>query len=62
MGQFSPIPPSGKKFEITVIDILHFTDGKFIEHWGVPDRLGLMDQPVMKPPPNFIMRIMSMIG
>ena len=60
-GQFGPMPPTGKKFEITVIDIMHFKDGKLIEHWGVPDRLGLMEQLGMKPPPKFIMKLMSLI-
>ena len=61
MGQFGPMPPTGKKFEITVIDIMHFSDGKLIEHWGVPDRLGLMEQLGMKPPPKFIMKLMSLL-
>ena len=56
-GQFGPMLPTGKTFEITVIDIMHFNDGKLIEHWGVPDRLGLMEQLGMKPPPKFIMKI-----
>ncbi len=61
MGQFGPLPPTGKKFEITVIDIAHFRNGQLIEHWGVPDRLGLMEQLGMKPPPKFIMRLMSLL-
>jgi predicted ester cyclase len=60
-GQFGPMPPTGKTFDITVIDIMHFKDGKLIEHWGVPDRLGLMEQLGMKPPPKFIMKLMSLI-
>lgn len=59
-NQFGPIPPTGKKFEITVIDIMKFRDGKLIEHWGVPDRLALMEQLGMKPPPRFIMKLMSL--
>jgi predicted ester cyclase len=43
-GQFGSMPPSNKKFEITVIDIMRFEDGKLVEHWGVPDRLALMEQ------------------
>ena len=60
-GQFGPMLPTGKIFEISVIDIMRFTGGKLIEHWGVPDRLGLMEQLGMKPPPKFIMKIMSII-
>ncbi|MFH1196935.1 MAG: ester cyclase [bacterium] len=59
--QFGPIPPTNKKFEITVIDIMSFKDGKLIEHWGVPDRLALMEQLGMKPPPKIIMKILSLI-
>jgi predicted ester cyclase len=61
-NQFGPLPPTGKKFEITVIDIMRFKDGKLIEHWGVPDRLALMEQLGMKPPPKFIMKIISFIN
>lgn len=60
-GQFGPMPPTGKTFEITVIDIMQFNEGKLVEHWGVPDRLGLMEQLGMKPPPKLIMKIMSLI-
>lgn len=59
--QFGPIPPTNKKFEITVIDIMRFKDEKLIEHWGVPDRLALMEQLGMKPPPKIIMKIMSLL-
>lgn len=57
--QFGPMPPTNKKFEITVIDIMHFKDEKLIEHWGVADRLSLMEQLGMKPPPKLIMKILS---
>ncbi len=30
--------------EIDVIDISRFEDGKMVEHWGVPDRLGTLLQ------------------
>lgn len=60
-GQFGPMPPTGKKIEITVIDIMSFKDGKLAEHWGVPDRLAAMEQLGMKPPPRFIMKLMSLI-
>ena len=60
-NQFGPLPPTGKRFEITVIDIMRFKDGKLIEHWGVPDRLALMEQLGMTPPPKIIMKIISLI-
>jgi predicted ester cyclase len=37
-------PPTGLSFEITVFDVLRFADGRLIEHWGVPDQLGLLLQ------------------
>ncbi len=60
VGQFGPMPPTGKKIEITVIDIMRFKEGKLVEHWGVPDRLAAMEQLGMKPPPKLIMKIMNL--
>ncbi len=45
-------PPSGKSFAITVIDICRFEAGQIAEHWGVADRLGLMGQLGLLPPPQ----------
>lgn len=36
--------PTGKPFDITIIDIARFRDGKLVEHWGVPDRFAQMQQ------------------
>lgn len=46
-------PPSGRRFEITVLDIARFADGVMVEHWGVPDRFGLLEQLglLRNPPP-----------
>lgn len=60
-GQFGPMPPTGKRIEITVVDIMRFRDGKLVEHWGVPDRLAAMEQLGMKPPPRIIMKLLSML-
>ncbi len=35
---------TGKVIEIDVIDISRFEEGKMVEHWGVPDRLGTLLQ------------------
>ena len=43
-GTFMGIPPTGAQIAITVIDICRFVDGKIVEHWGVPDRLSLLEQ------------------
>lgn len=44
LGQFKGLPPTGKRFEITEIHIARFENGKGVEHWGVADTLGLMQQ------------------
>jgi hypothetical protein len=41
--------------------IMRFEAGKLVEHWGVPDRLALMEQLGMKPPPRFIMKLLSLL-
>lgn len=37
-------PPTDKSFGITVIDVARFEDGRLVEHWGVPDQLGMLLQ------------------
>jgi len=47
-------PPTGQRIEVDVIDIVRFKDGKMVEHWGVADRLGMLQQVgvVPTPPPR----------
>jgi predicted ester cyclase len=42
LGTFAGFPPTGRKAFTDVIDICRFEDGKMVEHWGVPDQLGMM--------------------
>jgi predicted ester cyclase len=42
LGSFAGMPPTGRKAFTDVIDICRFEDGKMVEHWGVPDQLGMM--------------------
>jgi predicted ester cyclase len=44
LGPVMRIPPSGKKISVDVIDIVRVRNGKIVEHWGVPDQLGMMIQ------------------
>ncbi|MGD0477934.1 MAG: ester cyclase [Nitrososphaerales archaeon] len=44
LGSVMGRPPTGKKMAIDVIDIARFKDGKLVEHWGIPDQLGMMIQ------------------
>lgn len=37
-------PPTGRRAEITVFDQVRLRDGRIVEHWGVPDQLGLLMQ------------------
>ncbi len=43
-GPHLGLPPTGKPIDIYVIDICRFEGGKMVEHWGVPDRLALLEQ------------------
>jgi ketosteroid isomerase-like protein len=44
-------PRSGKPVGIDVVDICRFSNGKLVEHWGVPDRFALLHQIGALPPP-----------
>ena len=37
-------PPTGRTFDIQVIDICRFDRGVMVEHWGVPDRMEVVHQ------------------
>ena len=50
-GEFMGIPPTGKRFDIPVIDIVEFRDGKGIAHWGLMDQAGMMQQLGVGGPP-----------
>lgn len=50
-GEFMGIPPTGKSISINVIDIIGINDGKFTEHWGVMDRMAMMQQLGVIPAP-----------
>ncbi len=54
------MPPACRKNEITVLDIMHFREGKINELWGIPDSFASMEQLGMKPPPKFIMKLMNL--
>jgi len=42
LGSFAGFPPTGRQAFTDVIDICRFEDGRMVEHWGVPDQLGMM--------------------
>jgi predicted ester cyclase len=37
-------PPTGREIDIHVVDIFRLRDGAVVEHWGVSDRLGILEQ------------------
>jgi steroid delta-isomerase-like uncharacterized protein len=43
-GEFMGVPPTGKSVSFSVIDVIRIADGKFVEHWGLMDSMGLMQQ------------------
>lgn len=43
-GSIMGKPPTGKWMEIDIIDVCRVSDGKIVEHWGVPDQLGMLEQ------------------
>ena len=56
LGSFAGHPPTGITAFTDVIDVVRIEDGKIVEHWGVPDQLGMMMQlghiaPPIRPAP-----------
>jgi len=43
-GEFMGVPPTGKSVSFGVIDIIRIAGGKFVEHWGQMDMMGMMQQ------------------
>jgi predicted ester cyclase len=50
-GSFMGNPPTGRPMQTAVFDALRVVDGKIVEHWGVPDRLGTLFQLGLAQPP-----------
>jgi steroid delta-isomerase-like uncharacterized protein len=51
-GELMGIPPTGKRVEVTGIDIFRFAEGKMAEHWSEFDMLGLLQQLGVVPMPQ----------
>jgi len=43
-GEFANIPPTGKSFMFTGIEMHRFAGGKLVELWNIPDMLGALQQ------------------
>jgi predicted ester cyclase len=50
-GPFMGNEPTGRPMRTDVFDLLRVADGKIVEHWGVPDRLGTLFQLGLARPP-----------
>ena len=50
-GRFAGHAPTGRIAFTEVIDICRIENGKIVEHWGVPDQLGMMLQLGLIAPP-----------
>jgi predicted ester cyclase len=51
-GSFMGHAPTGRAMRTDVIDVLRVEDGRIVEHWGVPDRLGALFQLGLAAPPG----------
>lgn len=43
-GEFQGVSPTGKQVNWTEIHIARVANGKVVEHWGIEDQLGMMQQ------------------
>ena len=50
-GEFMGTPATGKKVTVEVIDVFRLSRGKAVEHWGLWDAMGMMQQLGAVPPP-----------
>ena len=43
-GELLGIEPTGKQITVGLVDVIHIEDGQFVEQWGGPDMLDLVQQ------------------
>jgi predicted ester cyclase len=51
-GSFMGHPPTGRAMRTDVFDALRIENDRIVEHWGVPDRLGILFQLGLARPPE----------
>jgi predicted SnoaL-like aldol condensation-catalyzing enzyme len=49
-GPMGSLPPTGKRFDIDMVDVFRIDGGKIVEHWTFPDRMGKMEDLGFWPP------------
>jgi predicted ester cyclase len=43
-GEFQGVAPTGKRFEVSALQLARFENGRCVERWGSTDELGMMKQ------------------
>ena len=43
-GEFMGMPATGKSMRVQAMEFLRLANGKVVEHWGVTDQAGMMEQ------------------
>jgi steroid delta-isomerase-like uncharacterized protein len=51
LGQFGPIPATGKTVDVASMTIVRMENGKFAERWNLVDRHGMLQQLGLVPDP-----------
>ncbi len=54
-GELQGLPPTGKQVKFSVMHIDRLENGKIVEHWGIGDALGLMQQIGVIPIPGLML-------
>lgn len=50
-GPFADIPPTQRQVDMTGVDIERVRDGRIVEHWSFWDRMTMLEQLGLAPPP-----------
>lgn len=64
-GEFAGIPATGKRVDVSSLDILRIANGKVIEHWGLVDQQAMLDQlgvSAAAPTPGMFARVSTIHG
>lgn len=49
-GSMMGMPPTNKKVDVMFIDMVRWSNGKFVEHWGYGEEMKMMTQLGLMPP------------
>ena len=52
LGDFNGIPPSGRTFKASGVEIFRFANGQVVERWGLTDDMGILGQLGLVSPPH----------